>query len=302
MAAMEVPTPLSPLALGSLPHLPQLQLAAVGHVEMVSFVEVERLPAAGEVISARHAHDQAAGGGAVVAVQLAKLSGRPLPFFTALGRDPLGQLAAEQLTALGLELHVAWCDAPTRRAITFIDGAGERTITVIGERLRPTAADPLPWEQLESCDGVFATATDAAGLALARGAKVLAATPRLGLPVLRAAAVQLDALIGSALDPAEAVAPHSLDQLPRLRIATRGASGGEFEPGGIFLAPPRQSPPIDTYGAGDSFAAGVTAALAAGWSVAEAISLGCHCGNACLNGRGPYPGQIGRQAVGPQDR
>jgi 2-dehydro-3-deoxygluconokinase len=49
---------------------------------------------------------------------------------------------------------------------------------------------------------------------------------------------------------------------------------------------------VDRIGGGDSFAAGVTTALAAGWSLEEAISLGCHCGAACLDGRGPYASQL----------
>jgi len=62
-----------------------------------------------------------------------------------------------------------------------------------------------------------------------------------------------------------------------------------------FAAPQRLRPVRDTYGAGDSFAAGVTAGLAAGWDLAAALSLGCHCGSACLDGRGPYPGQLRRR-------
>mgnify|MGYP003340632757 CR=1 FL=1 len=70
------------------------------------------------------------GRGAVVAVQMARLTGQRVPFFTALGRDRCGAEAAERLDALGLELHVAWRDAPTRRGITFIDASGERTIKI----------------------------------------------------------------------------------------------------------------------------------------------------------------------------
>jgi len=65
-------------------------------------------------------------------------------------------------------------------------------------------------------------------------------------------------------------------------------------PGGLFLAPHLDGPLVDAYGAGDSFAAGLSAALAAGWSLAEAISLGSHCGAACLRGFGPYARQMER--------
>jgi len=290
--ALHSDAPWTPLALAQLPALPPLRLAVVGHVEVVSFVTVERLPEAGCISHASDFFEHPAGGGAVVAVQMARLTGQRVPFFTALGRDRCGQEAAERLEALGLELHVAWRDAPTRRGITFVEASGERTITVIGERHAPRAADPLPWQSLAAMDGVFATAADATALAQARAARVLAVTPRLSLAVLRQAALPLDALIGSALDPDERVRPGELDPEPALVIGTEGARGGRSSPGGRFAAPVRQQPVVDTYGAGDSFAAGVTTALAAGWTTQQAISLGCHCGAACLDGPGPYAGQL----------
>ncbi len=281
-----------PLSLEALPPLPPLNLAVVGHVEMVSFVEVAQLPSAGSITAAKAFHQCPAGGGAVAAVQLAKLTGQQVRFFTALGCDATGEKAARELTAMGLELHVAWRQAPTRQALTFIDGDGERTITVIGERLAAHGSDALPWEALSDCDGVFVTAADAAALRQARRAKVLTATPRTRLGVLQEAGVQLDALIGSALDPAETYCDGDLIPPPTLVFRTEGARGGQVSPGGRFLAPQRKRPVADTYGAGDSFAAGVTAALAAQWPLAAAISLGCHCGAACLDGRGPYGGQL----------
>lgn len=290
-----------PLPLGHLPKLPPLRLAVLGHVEVVRFVEVPELPQPGQIVRALHVHQVPAGGGAVVAVQLSRLLGQPVPFFTSLGRDAAGERAAEELSALGLELHVAWRDdAPTREAITYVDAAGERTITVIGDRLSPTAADPLNWELLAGCDGAFLTAADVPAIRLARSARVLCATPRTRLEILRQAAVPLEALIGSALDPAERYSPGDLDPEPSLVIATEGSAGGRVLPRGgspwePFAAPQRFRPVRDTYGAGDSFAAGVTAGLAAGWDLASALSLGCHCGSSCLDGRGPYAGQLRRR-------
>jgi ribokinase len=295
--------PIQPLPLQALPALPPLALAVVGHVEVVSFVGVERLPAPGEILHADDFQELPAGGGAVVAVQMARLTGRRLPFFPARGREGAGRQAAEGLEDLGLELHIAWREAPTRRGITFIERGGERTITVIGERLMPCGADGLPWDALGRADGVFVTATDAAGLRRARRARVLAATPRVRLATLREAGVGLDALIGSAADPGEAYRPGDLAPAPRLYVGTEAERGGVLIPGGRYAAVPRQAPVLDAYGAGDCFAAGVTTALAAGWTLREAISLGGHCGSACLDGRGPYAGQLrlpdgDRRAVG----
>ena len=152
----------------------------------------------------------------------------------------------------------------------------------------PVAHDPLPWEHLADCAGVFVTATDSEGLKLARAAKVLTATPRLRLPVLQGAGVSLDALIGSNLDPGESIEEGQLTPAPTLRIATEGEKGGLFSPGGRFEAQPLPGPLIETYGCGDSFAAGVTAGLAAGVSIPDAIKLGAQCGATCATHFGPY--------------
>lgn len=273
-----------------LPDLPPLKLAVVGHCEWVNFVEVDAMPQPGRVGHARQHLEEPAGGGAVIAVQLARLLGQPVRLFTALGRDSIGQQTVERLQQLGVEPLVAWRDQPSRRGISFVDAAADRAITVIGERLTPTAADPLPWQELASCDGVFVTAADAPALQLARRARLLAATPRVRLSVLEQSAVVLDALIGSGLDPAEQVPSGALSCEPRLRIATAGADGGVVWPGGVYRAARLPEPMRDAYGCGDSFAAGVMAALAAGWSVEQAVSLGCHCGAACALRFGPYGG------------
>ncbi|QEY33407.1 ribokinase [Synechococcus sp. RSCCF101] len=280
------------MPLEALPPLSDLQLAVVGHTEVVTFVRVDRLPRPGEVAHGRDLAVMAAGGGPVVAAQMARLRPGRVRFLTALGRDAAGARAAEELVRLGLDPHIAWRDAPTRQAITFVESGGERTITVIGERLQPCAADALPWTELADRHGVFATACDAPALQLARRARVLTATPRVRQAVLEASGVRLDSLIGSALDPGEALAADQLPAPPVCVIRTAGAAGGEVFPGGRFSAPPRTAAVVDAYGAGDSFAAGVTVGLAAGWSLREAISLGCHCGSACLDGQGPYATQL----------
>ena len=55
-------------------------------------------------------------------------------------------------------------------------------------------------------------------------------------------------------------------------------------------------PMVDSYGAGDSFAAGLTYALGEGRSVEDALALAARAGAACMTGRGPYEGQL-RTAV-----
>src|SRR5205085_2134776 len=173
--------------------------AVVGHVEWVEFARVETLPGPGEIVHAEETWAEAAGGGAVAAVQLANL-GCDTVLFTALGVDELGRRSREQLEASGVRVAASSRDEPTRRAFTHVDENGERAITVLGEKLRPLGADgSLPWEELGRCDCVFFVSGDASALRHARRGRVLVATAR-ELPTLRLAGVPLDALVGSAVD------------------------------------------------------------------------------------------------------
>ena len=264
-------------------------LAVVGHVEWVNFLAVDSLPLAGQISRAHLTLEEPGGSGAVIAVHLARLTGRSVTFFTALGRDEIGKKSEERLRELGVDPIVAWRDQPTRKAISLVDRSSDRAITVIGDRLAPVANDPLPWELLAKCNGVFVSATDVGGLRMARSAKVLTTTPRLGLSVLQEATVQVDALIGSHLDPGERVPADALSPRPLVQIFTEGEAGGVILPGGRYDSQPLPGPAVDTYGCGDTFAAGVTAGLAAGWTTADAIKLGAQCGASCATHFGPYP-------------
>jgi ribokinase len=269
-----------------------MKLAVVGHVEWVEFVRVPQVPLAGEIVHASETWAEPAGGGAVAAVQLAKLAGG-VDFFTVLGDDELGHRADEQLRALGVRLHVVWRDEPQRRAVTFVDERGERTITVIGDRLVPHGDDPLPWQELAAMDGVYFTGGNVDALREARAARVLVATPRT-MDTLRSAHVELDALVGSGRDEGEKYEPGDIDPPPKLRVATLGADGGFTDPGGPFAAAPVPGPVVDTYGAGDSFAACLTYGLATGKAPADAVELASRCGAAALTGRGAFAGQLRR--------
>jgi ribokinase len=266
-----------------------VKVAVVGHVEWVEFLRVPHLPAAGEIVHATESWAEPAGGGSVAAARLAELAG-DADFFTALGDDELGHRAFDQLPRLGLRLHVAWRHEPQRRAVTFVDERGERTITVIGDRLVPHGADPLPWAELATMDGVYFTGGDVDALRAARAARVLTATPRT-MDTLRAAHLGLDALVGSGRDEGETYRPGDLDPPPRLRVFTLGVEGGLMEPGGPFPAAPLPGPVVDTYGAGDSFAAGLTYGLAAGMESREAVDLAARCGAAALTVRGAFAGR-----------
>jgi ribokinase len=266
-----------------------MRVAVVGHVEWVEFARVAHVPVAGEVVHATATWSDAAGGGAVAAVALARLAGRA-SLYTALGDDELGRRARARLEELGVDVHAARRAAPTRRALTLLDDAGERTITTLGDRLAPTRTDDLPWELLETHDAVFFTAGDGPALEAARAARVLVATPRARAHT--AVPVRLDALVFSAGDPIESAAAAALAGSADLVVVTRGASGGTFTPAtgtaGTWAAAPLPGPIVDAYGCGDSFAAAFTYALGAGEPLDAALSFAAGCGAECLTRRGPY--------------
>jgi ribokinase len=238
--------------------------------------------------------EEAGGGGAVAAVQLAKLAGRSL-FLTALGEDEHGRESHARLATMGVDLHVAWRSAPQRRAITFVDDNGERTITTLADRMVPAAADPLPWPRLAALDAIYFTGGDADALRAARQARILVATPRAA-DTIEEAGVELDALVYSDGDDGERAGAARVADRARLRIATQGAAGGRWEDAGgahgRWDATPLPGAPVDSYGAGDSFAAGLTFGLATEPDLDAALRLAARCGAACVCGHGPYEGQL----------
>lgn len=267
-------------------------LAVVGHIEWVDFVPVAHHPRPGEVLHARGSFSRAAGGGGVVAVVLAEL-GAEVDFFCALGDDVHGHAAAKQLEGRGVRVHVAWRQEVTRRAVTLLEAHGERTIITIGKRLDPLGSDALPWERLRAAGGVYFTAGDADALRHSLEAKVVVASPR-ARTALSAPGPVIDALIFSGSDTDEQEWARRLGRRARLLVSTEGARGGRWWSGadsdgggcvteeGRWAAVEPPGPAQDSYGCGDSFAAGFTFALARGASPAEAAAVGAESGARCL--------------------
>jgi ribokinase len=263
-----------------------VRLAVVGHVEWVELLRIERFPAQGEVVEATSLTELAAGSGGIAAVQLAKLA-EEVTFFTRLTDDERGRRARLELEREGVRVEAVHSDTELRRAYVFVDDTSERTITVCGQKRVPLGGDALPWSDLSRYDGVCFFCGDVAALAAARRAPVLVASARW-LPVLKNARLFLDALVRSGHDPAELYQPGDLSPEPALVVTTEGALGGSLAIGGAsadrFDPFPLPEPPVDAYGCGDSFAAGLAFALAEGKEPVEAVSFAARCGAACLTG------------------
>jgi ribokinase len=265
------------------------RVAVVGHVEWVTHVRGD-VPATGQIAHLADPLDEPAGGGAVTAAAAARLGAQCL-FFTALGADALGDESQARLEALGVRVLAARRDAPQTRAVSVTGASGERTILVTGGRLSPTVDDPLPWEELAGCEAAFFTGDDPRTLIAARAARHLVVTARR-LRSLVESGVAADVVVASARDADERVEPGRLPVPPRAYVFTEGAAGGRIVVAGRerrFVAPPLSGPLVDTYGAGDSFAAGLTVGLARGLALDDAVALGARCGAAATAARGGLP-------------
>jgi ribokinase len=277
-----------------------VRVAVVGHVEWVRFARVEHVPVAGEVVHASDPFEEPAGGGAVAAVQLARLAGEAL-FITALGDDEHGHRSVARLGELGVDVRAVFTQEPSRSAVTLVDQAGERTITTFGPRLDPRGEDAgEDWDALEGVDAVYFTAGDVAALRRARAsARVLVASPRARGALGQG--VPLDALVLSSKDEVElGEAGDALDEA-HLVVWTEGAHGGHYRDtagaSGRWAAVPAPGEVVDSYGCGDSFVAGLTYGLGAGLEVPDALALAARCGAVCLTGHGPYERQLSAEGL-----
>lgn len=269
------------------------RVAVVGHAEWLTH-GLGEMPRAGEITRLADPFDEAGGGGCVSAAQVPKLGAECL-FFTALGDDASGRAVAARLEREGVTVLAAVRAAAQTRAVSAVGPARDRAIVVIGDPTSARIEDTLPWDDLAGCDGAYFTGHDSATVAAARRARVLVVTTRR-LAQLVESGVRADVLIASDGDPTESVDPAELPVRPEVVVWTEGAAGGRYLRAdgttGRWSAAPLPGPAVDSYGCGDSFAAGLTVGLARGLDLDSALALGARCGAACLTGRGGLRPQL----------
>ncbi len=265
------------------------RIAVIGHVEHVTLGGVDDVPRQGDVIHLRHPRFLPAGGGGIAFAQLCR-SDAEVHFFTAIGDDAAGDAVRARLAAVraGVHIHAAVRAEPHPRVVVMVDAEGKRTIVVTGAPLQAAATDALPWSVLRDCDAAYFTGADPQSLVLARGARVLIATARRG-PVLRAAAVRADVVVGSVSDPRENAPFAAYDPAPSALVLTDGPRAIRIVQGAVSteVVPMAVSHVVGDYGAGDSFAGALTYFLAGGLTVTEACRRAAPFGAAVLRGIDP---------------
>ena len=167
----------------------------VGHVEWIEFGRFTHVPEPGEIIDATEWFSEAAGGAAVVGVQLAKLSG-DVDFFTDAGHGRARPAARRSgSTELGVRVHAAPFDAMQRWGFVHLHRRRRAHDLDRRRAARADGEDDLPWERLDGADASSSPAAMTPRCARRGVRELLVATPRA---VESLAGVRLDALIGPA--------------------------------------------------------------------------------------------------------
>ena len=262
-------------------------VAVLGHVEWVTHA-LGPPPAPGAIVDLVEPTAEPAGGAGVAAAAAARLGAR-VTLFTALGDDPSARRARDEMAARGVEVHAGARTAPQTPVLSITHADAERTILVVGARLQPRATDDLPWGLLTDADAAYYAGEEAGVLARARAARHLVVSARRIADIVHAG-VRADVVVGSAHDPDEDPSALPADLMPDVVILTDGARGGRMiargRPSRDYAPVTPPGPIIDTYGCGDSFAAGVTTRLARGLDIDGAVALGARIGALCATWRG----------------
>lgn len=255
----------------------------LGSINADFFYRVPRLPAPGETVAAASLATGLGGKGANQSVAVAR-AGSGVRHIGAVGHD--GDAAVAELAAAGVDTaHVARVQEPTGHAIVSIDPAGENAIVIYPGANRAqqmprieaalSGAGPGDWLMLQNETSHQA---ESAALARARGLSVVYSAAPFAPEAVAAVLGDLMLLILNAVEAEQLSA--TLNTAPRALpvphvLITKGADGAEWidtDSGETVSVPAVTVTPVDSTGAGDTFAGYAVAGLAQGFDRAAALS------------------------------
>ena len=252
---------------------PPVELTVVGSINLDLVARVERLPRAGETVTAKGFERIPGGKGANQAVAAARL-GASVRMIGAVGTDALAVEALGGLEAAGVELHLDR-SGDTGIALILVAAGGENQIVVVpgaNAQLTPQSPGGAVLCQLEVADAVV--------LAAARNADFFA----LNAAPARAIDLEPDLLIVNRLE-------HEVVTRGRLVAVTYGAEGAALFENGVEVA--RAVPPpvtaVDGTAAGDAFTACLVVSLLEGRERPDALRRACAAGAIAASRHGAQP-------------
>jgi ribokinase len=254
----------------------------LGSINIDHFYRLPHLPAPGETLAATDYSVGLGGKGANQSAAAAK-AGATVVHIGAVG--PEGGWTVDRLKGWGVQTNaIARIDTPTGHAIITIDAQGENAIVLF-----PGANQALPFSVVEQAlstaqpgdilmlQNETAHQTLAAKLARSKGLRVIYSAAPFDVDAVKAILKYVSILAVNAVEADQLCAALgvTLDDLdvPEL-LVTRGGDGAEWRGGGkTVTAPPIKVDPVDTTGAGDTFAGYFAAGRDAGMRPAEALAL-----------------------------
>jgi sugar/nucleoside kinase (ribokinase family) len=258
------------------------RIAVVGSVARDDVVKLHEPLREGAHISGTWCGPRLGGGAACTAVPLA-YAGHQVAVVASIGRDDVGLQVMKELSATGVDTsQIVLLDQPSTRSIILVNGSGERTIVNVERTYEPTPPARLLVLGAE-CVYVRSRRADLAQLLREQAATALVVAH---VPPTEAGARPAHVLVASASD----VGPEVLDDplaagyriagdLLQWFVVTEGARGvTAYSDDQVLRIAAREVTPVDTTGAGDSFAAGLVHALISGASMATALQTGVDWG------------------------
>lgn len=251
-------------------------LTVLGSVNLDLIVQVEKLPLAGETVTGGTYSALPGGKGANVAVATKRL-GAETEIMAAVGDDDYATQALTNLEKEGVYLDaVRRVDAHTGLAFITVSQDGENQIAVAsGANAAYSPADvPKLCSDVLITQFEIPTETIEAALDGYKGFVTVNASPVR--ETVDAILKRADLII---VNEGEA-AQYDLKNHPGMVAVTLGAKGAKLFQNGQLIATAK--PPlveiVDTTGAGDAFAAGLTVALAEKQPVQAALEFACAVG------------------------
>uniref|UniRef100_A0A1D1Z2G5 Ribokinase n=1 Tax=Anthurium amnicola TaxID=1678845 RepID=A0A1D1Z2G5_9ARAE len=324
------PSPSSPSAASPYPSLSTQQqhnvkpVVVVGSANADIYVEVDRLPRAGETISARTGQTLAGGKGANQACCGGKLA-HPTYFVGQVGEDANGRLIEQALEGGGVLLgHLSRVpEAPTGHAVVMLQPDGQNSIIIVGGANMCCWPESLPEEDLE-------VVRRAGVLLLQReipdwvNIQVAEAAKSAGVPVILDAGGMEGPIPVDLLNLVDIFSPNETE-LARLTglptetfgqlseavekchemgvkqvLVKLGAKGSAlFIEGEEPIEQPiiKASRVLDTTGAGDTFTAAYAVALVEGKTMRECLRFAAAAASLCVQVKGAIPSMPERSAV-----
>jgi ribokinase len=298
------------------------RVAVLGSLNMDLVVQVKELPVAGQTVVGDRLHTLPGGKGANQAVAAARL-GAEVRMVGRVGSDAHGEELVQGLVEDGVEVSAVTRDseAPSGAALILVAASGQNMIA-----LAPGANGRVGDDEVEDLvqglgggdvvvlqlEVPLAAVVSAAERSRRAGARVVLnaapSAPLAGRPpprtdvlvVNEAEAAELGGEPVSDLVGAERAARRLASSSAGAVVVTMGAAGAVLlDSERVTRVPPLPVDAVDATAAGDAFVGALAMALAAGWSVTEAVRLGGAAGAAAASRLGarsslPRPADLQR--------